>query len=122
MSAAAKAALADQLETALALRASGRLEEALAALVTPGDKIRDFYTVRGDIQFALGRYEEAAGSYFTVITSEPQNAYAYHNFALCLRHLGRWEQAAEAFEKVLQFEPHRDEARLTLAACQLHLN
>jgi tetratricopeptide (TPR) repeat protein len=122
MSAAAKPAMPDQVQTALGLRVVGRLQEALDVLVTPGANIRDFYTVRADLQFALCRYEEAAGSYFTVITSEPENAYAYLNFALCLRHLGRWAQAAEAFEKVLQFEPHRDEARLTLAACQLHLN
>ena len=122
MSAAAKPAMPDQLQAALALRSSGRLQDALDSLVTPGDSIPDFYTVRADIQLALGRYEEAAGSYFTVITSDPENTYANYNFSLCLRHLGRWAQAADALEKVLQFEPHRDEARLALAACQLHLN
>ena len=122
MSAAAKPSMTDQLQAALALRAAGRLQEALEALVTPGENFRDFYTIRADLQFALGRYEEAAGSYYTVITSEQENAYAYYNFALCLRHLGRWSPAAEALEKVLQFEPHRDDARLALAACELHLN
>jgi len=121
MSAAAKAPLPDQVQAALSLRATGRLEEALDVLVTPGDRISDFYTIRGDIQLALHRYEEAAGSYFTVISSDPQNGYAFHNFALCLRHLGQWDPAAEAFERVLEFEPHRDEARLALAACLLHL-
>jgi tetratricopeptide (TPR) repeat protein len=122
MSSAAKQVMADPFQAALALRSSGRLEEALDMLVAPGDNLADFYTVRGDIQLALARYEEAAGSYFTVISAEPENAYAYHNFAICLRHLNRWDQAAEAFEKVLQFESHRDETRLALAACQLHLS
>jgi protein O-GlcNAc transferase len=121
MSAPARAVLPDQLQAALTLRSAGRLQEALDALITPGEYIPDFYTVRGDIQLELGRYEEAAGSYFTVITSEPEHAYAHHKFALCLRHLSRWDQAAEAFERVLKFEPHRDEARLALGACLLHL-
>lgn len=121
MSAAARAPMPDQVQAALALRSAGRLQEALDVLVTPGEYIADFYTVRGDIQLALGRFEEAAGSYFTVITSEPDHAYAFNKFALCLRYLSRWDQAAEAFEKVLQFEPHRDEARLALGACLLYL-
>jgi tetratricopeptide (TPR) repeat protein len=122
MSAAARPAIRDQVEAALALRNTGRLQEALDVLTAPGEYISDFYTVRGEVQCALGRFEEAAGSYFTVVTAEPENAYAQYNLAVCLHHLGRWLEAAQAFQKVLQLDAHRDQARLGLGACLLHLN
>ncbi len=122
MAAAASNAIPDQLEAALDLRSRGKLREALDVLTTPGQNISDFYTVRGDIQLALGRFEEAAGSYFTVVASEPQNTFAQYQLALCLYQLKRWGEAAQAFERVLQSDPHRDQARLGLASCLLYLN
>jgi tetratricopeptide (TPR) repeat protein len=122
VSAAATPAIRTQLEAALALRAAGRLQDALDALQTPGEYSSDFYTIRGEIQLALGRFQEAAGSYFTVIATEPENAFAQFNLAVCLQHLTRWDEAALAFQKVLQVDPHRDDARVSLGACLLHLN
>jgi len=122
MSAAAAPAIRSQLQTALAMRAAGRLQDALDALSTPGEYSPDFYTIRGELQLALGRYQEAAGSYFTVVASEPDNTYAQFNLALCLQQLQRWDEASQAFQKVLQADPHRDDARLGLGACLLHLN
>ena len=122
MSAAAAIAIRTQVQAAVALRADGRLEEALDALSAPGEYSSDFYTIRGEIQLALGRFQEAAGSYFTVVASEPENAFAQFNLAVCLQQLSRWEEAAQAFQKVLQADPHRDDARLGLGACLLHLN
>jgi protein O-GlcNAc transferase len=122
VSAAATAAIRNQVEAALALRAAGRLQEALDALTTSGQYSSDFYTIRGEIQMALGRFQEAAGSYFTVVTSEPENAFAHFNLALCLQRLNRWADAAQAFQATLRIDPHRDDARLALGACLLHLN
>ena len=122
MSAAPTPALRTQVQAAIALRAAGRLEEALDALHTPGEYSSDFYTIRGEIQVALGRYQEAAGSYFTVVTSDPANAFAQFNLAVCLQQLKRWDEAGQAFQKVLQADAHRDDARLGLGACLLHLN
>jgi len=122
MSAAATPALRSQVQTALALRAAGRLQDALDALSAPGEYSSDYYTLRGEIQVALGRYQEAAGSYFTVVASQPENAYAQFNLAVCLQRLGRWAEAALAFQKVLEIDGHRDEARLGLGACLLHLS
>jgi tetratricopeptide (TPR) repeat protein len=112
----------DPIQAALDLRARGKLLEALDALSVPGDFPADFYTLRGDLQMELDQTKEAAGSYFTVVASEPENVYAQWNLGLCLRRLERWEQAAEAFEAVLKFDPHRDEARLDLGDCLLRLN
>ncbi len=115
-------AIRDPIEAALALRAQGRLHEALEVLSRPGEFPVDYYTLRGDLQLEVGRIKEAAGSYFTAIASEPGNVYAQHNLALCLRRLERWEPAAEAFQKVLDLDPHRDQVRIELGDCLLHLN
>ena len=106
----------------MALRAEGQLQEALDLLSTPGDFSADFYTLRGDLQLELGRIQEAAGSYFTVVASKPDHLYANHNLALCLRRLERWEPAAEALQRVLDSDPHRDQDRIGLGDCLLHLN
>jgi len=120
--AAAPTPIRNQVETALALRSAGQLQEALDALVAPSDDIVDFYTVRGEIQLALGRFEEAAGSYYTVVTSEPNNTFANYNLAICLHRLGRWAEACQVFQKVLGVDSHRDDARLGLGDCLLHLD
>jgi len=122
LSAAVAKPIGSQVEAALALRSDGRLQEALDMLATPGEYTSDIYTVRGEIQFALGRFQEAAGSYFTVVASEPDNIFALYHLAICLHHLSRWGEAAQTFQKVLDSDPHRDSARLGLGACLLHLN
>ena len=120
MSAAPTPAMRTQVEAALALRAAGRLEDALDVLTTPAEYSSDFYIIRGEIQLELGRFQESAGSYFTVVSAEPDNVFAQFNFGACLQQLGRWTEAAQAFQGVLQVDPHRDDARLALGACMLH--
>jgi tetratricopeptide (TPR) repeat protein len=122
MSTAATPVIRNQVENALALRSAGLLQEALDVLTTPGEYIADFYTLRGEIQLALGRFQEAAGSYFTVATTEPDNVFAQYNLAICLHRLGHWVEASQAFQKVLDVDAHRDDARLGLGACLLHLD
>jgi tetratricopeptide (TPR) repeat protein len=116
----------DPLQTAIALRAQGRFQEALDLLSTPvsasGDLPADAYTLRGDLLVALGRLAEAAGSYYTATVSAPGNLYARMHLGSCLRRLGRWEEAVEAFQTVLHSDPHRDPIRLELGDCLLHLN
>lgn len=124
MSAAAKPAFRNQMEAAQALHSVGHHQEALDVLTGPGENLSDFYTLRGDIQFALNRFEEAAGSYFTCATLDPDagNLHAQYKLGVCLHHLGRWVEAALAFQKVLELDPLHDEVRLGLGACLLHLN
>ena len=112
------------MDAALELHSAGHHQDALDLLTTPGENLPDFYTLRGDIQFALTRFEEAAGSYFTSATLEPEagNMYAQYRLGICLHHLGRWVEAAQSFQKVLELDPHRDDVRLGLGACLLHLN
>ena len=111
----------DLIQSALALRGQGRLQDALKVLCVPGEFSADFYILRGDLQLELGRIEEAAENYSTVTVAVPDHVYAQGQLGLCLRRLEQWEGAAHAFEAVLQFDPHRDEVRLDLAGCLMRL-
>jgi tetratricopeptide (TPR) repeat protein len=111
-----------QIDAALALRSSGRFEEALRALANSTEYNPYLYTVRGEIEFALGRFHDAALSYFTVLHSEPDNADAHYNLALCLQRSDRWDASCQAFERALSLDPSRDAARLGLGASLLYLN
>lgn len=124
MNTGAKPAIGNQLELARSFSRAGRYQEALDALTAPGENVADFYTLRGDLQFQLKRFEEAAGSYFTSATVEapPRNAYAQYRLGVCLYELRRWLEAAQSFQKVLDLHPHRDDVRLSLGACLLHMD
>src|SRR5437660_11369127 len=108
----AAAAICDRVEAALALRASGRLRDALELLSEPGDFSQDVYTLRGDLQLQLGQIQEAVGSYSTAIAFERHNMYAHHHLALCLCRLQLWEAAAEAFQRVLAHDSYSDQAHI----------
>jgi len=118
---AATPAANDPLQGALALRAEGRLQEALNLLSPPSEFSADFYILRGDLQLELGLLEDAADSYATVTAEQPHDVFAQGKLGRCLHRLELWESAARAFEAVLQFDPHRDEVRLDLAGCLLRL-
>ena len=118
---AARPAGNDPLQAALALRAQGRLQEALDTLSVPGEFSIDFYILRGDLELEMGQVQDAAESYATVIAEEPDHIYAQGQLGSCQQRLQNWDAAARAFEAVLQFDPHRDEVRLNLAGCLLRL-
>jgi len=111
-----------QIDAALALRSSGCLEEALQALANPNEYNSYLYTLRGELEFALGRFADAALSYFAVVHSEPDIADAHYNLALCLQRSDRWDASCQAFERTLALDPSRDAARLGLGASLLYLN
>jgi tetratricopeptide (TPR) repeat protein len=111
-----------QIESALALRSSGHLEEALHALRAPIEHNSYLYTVRGEIEYALGRFHDAALSYFSVVQAEPDNADAHYNLALCLQRSDRWDASCQAFERALSLDPASYRARLGLGASLLYLN
>lgn len=111
-----------QIDAALALRSAGRLEEALHALASPHEYSAYLYTVRGEIEFALGRYQDAALSYFAVVHSESGDARAHYNLGLCLQRADRWDASCQAFERAIALDPNFDAARLGLGASLLFLN
>lgn len=116
-----------QIDAALALRSAGRMEEALGALANAKEYNSYLYTVRGELEFALGRFHDSALSYFAVVNSEPDNADAQYNLALCLQRSDRWDASCQAFERALSFDAgsnqaRRDAARLGLGSSLLYLN
>ncbi len=111
-----------QIDAALALRSAGRLEDALRALANPHEYSAYLYTVRGEIEFALGRYEDAALSYFAVVHSEPGDAGAHYNLGLCLQRADRWDASCQAFERAIALNPALDAARVGWGASLLYLN
>lgn len=115
-------AVSQAIEKARALRADGRLAEALEALASPEEFSPDLCAARGTIEFALGRYSDAALSLSAVAVTRPDDARAHYNLALCLERAQRWDAAAGAFERVLQLDSTRTEARLALGACLLKMN
>jgi tetratricopeptide (TPR) repeat protein len=110
------------LDQALELRAAGMLPEALAVLAGQSESDFRIRGVRAEIEFALGRFADAALSYFSIAVTEPQDANLQFNLGLSLERCGRWEAAAEAFQRVLRLDANRPEAQLGLGACLLHLN
>ena len=121
MSTAATSMARDQIEISQAFRLVGRPEDALNALISPGDDFVEFYMLRGELLLELGRVHEAAGSFFTLVTDEPRNASAQYNLGICFYRLGRWTEASQAFEKALDIDSSRDDARLGLGDCLLRL-
>jgi tetratricopeptide (TPR) repeat protein len=116
------AAVRTPLEAALALRSAGRFAEALETLTRAGESSCRIATLRGEIEFTLGRFQDAALSYFTAVVEQPENADVHYNLALCLQRAERWDAAYEVFKRVLLLDPQRAEARLGTGICLLHLN
>ena len=122
LAAKAKPSVSGLLKAAMELRAAGRLTEAVDILTSPGEYSAHLCAVRAEIEFELGRFQDAALSYFSVTISDPDNLNAHYNLALCLQRCGRWDVATEAFQRVLQLDGQQEDARLGLGACLLHLN
>lgn len=120
--ASAMRAIPTDLEKAVALRSAGRLEEALDALARAGEYSSYLTALRGEIEFELGRFADAALSYYAVVVAEPDNVSAHYNLALCLQRAERWDAAFDAFKRVVELDPRRAEARLGVGICLLHLN
>jgi tetratricopeptide (TPR) repeat protein len=117
-----KPGVQSQIDAAIALRAAGNLEEAWRALANPCEYNAYLYTLRGEVEFELGRFQDAALSYFAVVQSEPDDADAHYNLALALQRSDRWDASCQAFARVLALDPSRDAARLGLGASLLYLS
>ncbi len=93
---------------AVALRALGRRDEALASLdraiaVAPHSAARHY--ARGNVLRDLGRQEEALSAYERALSIDPGHAASQHNRAFVLEALGRTEAALEAYALALALGP-----------------
>ena len=103
-----------QIDAALALRSSGRLDEALRALANPTEYNPYLYTVRGEIEFRLGHFQDAALSYFAVVQSEPDNADAHYNLGEALAAVGRIGEAKQELTEAIRLRPQWTQAESEL--------
>lgn len=111
------------LAKAIALGAEGRREEALAVLVPALEaqpESAESWWARGQLEFELGRFEEARQSYSEVIARrQPQHWAPYFNRALSLEKLDRFEEAGDDFRKAGAMAPERPEPLVALGSCLL---
>ena len=104
-----------QIDAALALRSAGRLEDALRALAKANESDPYLNTIRGEIEFALRRYQEAALSYFAVVHAEPANANAHYNLGAALEKMGREPEAIQHYRQALLSKPGDSQIQKALA-------
>ena len=111
------------LARAVSLHLAGRPDEALKhlqrAAATEGSP--EIYRAMGHIQFELGEFQEAGGSYRTLVKLKPQYAMGWFNLAVCLERLGAWDDASEAFHKASTLDANHMDAHLGLGVCHLRL-
>jgi predicted O-linked N-acetylglucosamine transferase (SPINDLY family) len=99
--------LAAQINLATALRAAGRLDEALASIdaaLALAERAGS-HVIRANILVDLDRGEEALASFAAAIALEPGDADAWFNRANGLVRLRRFDAALADFDRVLALRP-----------------
>src|SRR5581483_6777007 len=113
------------LARVVSLHLEGNLPEALSevnGVIAAGDERLEVFSAKAQLQFELEMFEDAAQTYYKLLTLNPQHTSANFNLAICLEHLSRWQDAADLFQKVADTDPSKWEARLGLAIALLHLD
>jgi predicted Zn-dependent protease with MMP-like domain/Flp pilus assembly protein TadD len=75
------------------------------ALKASGGEVAVYRAFDGQIQFELGRYEEARRSLESAVAMDPDSAHASYHLALALERLGEDEAAAAAFVRANALDP-----------------
>src|SRR5581483_778655 len=113
----------EELSRAISLSIEGKTEEALEQLadfLKHRPDSTEAWWVRGQIEFELGRFEQARVSYAEVVARrQPEHWAAYFNRGLCLDKLEELEEATGDFRKAAGMCPERPETHVALGACLL---
>lgn len=104
-------------EQALAAEDSQSLAEAAelyrrALLLDPADPVLHFN--RGNVLFALARYDEAAGHYSRAVRLDAGFAEAWNNLGNALAQRESWHEAMSAFRRAIQLVPQYEDAQFNL--------
>lgn len=110
---------AERVDLAESLWESGRAEEALATLAGTDAVDPEVYSLRGEIEFAMCRFQEAALSFTALVTAVPDCGDGHYNLALALMRTAKWEGAAGALQRALRLDRHRPDAWAALGVCLL---
>jgi len=116
----ARTAIAEDIEVAPSQRSMGELQEALANLSTRDTSDAQACAMRGEIEFLLGRHYDAALSFTSLVTAEPDYASAHYNLGLALLRIERWDRAAAEFKESLRMDDRDNvDACLGIGICLL---
>lgn len=115
----ARITAAERLDLAEALWEAGQLEDALATIAGDDGLDPNVCALRGEIEFALGRYQEAALSYTALVTAEPNCGDGHYNLGLALVRTRKWEGASTSFQRALRLDRNRPDAWAGLGVCLL---
>jgi tetratricopeptide (TPR) repeat protein len=115
----ARLTAAERLDLAESLWETGQLEDALSILAGEDAVDPNVYALRGEIEFAMGRFQEAALSYTALVTAEPNCGDGHYNLGLALLRTQKWEGAAAAFQRALRLDRNRPDAWAGLGVCLL---
>lgn len=110
---------ADQV---MALRDSGRLDEALSAvnvLLQDQPKAQLLHNIKGTIHAERGETDEALAAYREALKIQHTYAAAQNNMGIVLKSLGRFEEAVETYYQALRNLPDYVDAHVNLALAQL---
>ncbi len=103
------------------LQASGRYRE-MVALVEEHDDIYgeypEIWALKGNAEFALERYNDAAASFFKALNLSPGNPSLWHSKGLAEEFSGRLEEAETAFDRAVLIDLDNQEYWISKASAQ----
>lgn len=110
--------------SAAALRAEGRLDDALAELeraIALNPELTVAYVEAGEIHREQGRFDQAEPYYAEASRREPTNFRAQYGHGLVLQLMGRLQDAIGAYLRALSIDPQSFDANLNLATAFLQI-
>ncbi len=115
----------EQVDQIIALRESGRLNEALEAItslmeVHPDNQL--LHNVKGTIHAAMDELELALECYRAALKLQPNYSAAHNNIGFALKRMGRYGDAIEAYQRAIMHMPNYVEAHVNLALALIELN
>ncbi len=109
-----------KLEKAQVLSNLNQIDESLdlldnALLMQPNDP--DILTMKGNIQSASGKYEDAVESYLQAIPFSDELEEIYYSIGLCYQNLLKYDDAIVYYKKTIQLNINHENALYELAFC-----
>jgi Tfp pilus assembly protein PilF len=115
----------DYLFRSIAWYEKGHFPEALSDVdrsleLAPGEITALHH--RGNVLFALKRYQEAGVAYEQALKFIPEDSGIWNNYGMSLGELGRTNDALQAFRRATECKPPNKNAFLQIAILQIRLN
>ena len=114
----------EQVDQIIALRESGRLNDALDAITAlmkmhPNHQL--LHNVKGTIHADMGDLDVALECYRASLKLQPTYAAAHNNMGFAFKSLGRYSEAIEAYNRAITHLPNYIDAHVNLALSLIEL-